>query len=196
MTMIYVKVYNFYPTLKWILQSFNTFTMLTNYLESVEKLLFKFFNETMQNFLHSCHFRCKTFLDCHKEKCSLCFSKFFPFHFSYFVQHQKNWCFRNSNLIFVLTWQTFNSNLLNMHQNVWRCAKCRYSNIEFTIKTQWLGHQTNILDSGVAESVCESKETTKYQNPIKSWKLVNQNIRRWLTLYQFHWTWCLQLSFR
>lgn len=37
-----------------------------------------------------------------------------------------------------------------MHEDIRGCAKCRYSNIEFAVQTQRLGHQAYVLDGGVA----------------------------------------------
>lgn len=68
------------------------------------------------------------------------------FCFFLLMQHHKNWCWFESILIFVLTWQTLNSNLLDVNQNVWWRAKSRYSNVELAVQTQRLGHQTNVLD--------------------------------------------------
>lgn len=97
--------------------------------------------------------------NCHKEKFSLCaemFRKVF-FPFLLFCATSKNWCSQDANLIFMLTWQTFYTNFLHMHQDIWRSAKSRYSNIKFAIEAQWLSHQTNVFDSGVAESICDLK---------------------------------------
>lgn len=58
-----------------------------------------------------------------------------------------------------------------MHQDVWGCAKSRNSNVKFAIQTQRLGHQTNVLDGGVAKSIfvfSDEKNWKQNRNQIKS----------------------------
>lgn len=105
-----------------------------------------------------------------------------PLHFetqeSWKVDHQKlNFDFflveKNSDFfsasIFVLTRQALDSDFLHMDQDVGRRSESWHADIKFAIETQWLCHETNVLDRRLAQSVFDEEKRQKMGQNRVNW---------------------------